>query len=82
LSQKFRDKRRVRLTFGEPVESIDLAKYGRVVSSEDCEAVLEVPSDTVAAVASSVLAAFPVADLAIEEVDIEDVVRELFTGQK
>ena len=79
LSRQFSDTRRVRLSFSSPVESSALVRYGKVVMGEDMSAVIEVSRADTASVMSAVLQALPVTDVAIEEVDIEDVIRDLFT---
>lgn len=80
LSRKFSDSRRLRLTFEHPIEEVDLQPYGTVVSHDLNVALLEIPRAQVAPVTSAVLSKFPVSDVSIEEVDIEDVIRSLFTS--
>jgi len=79
LSKKFSDTRRLRLTLSEPVDPSRMAEFGAVVSHDEMVVVLDVPREKVASAASDVLSRLPVADLSIQEVDIEDVVRTLFT---
>jgi ABC-type uncharacterized transport system ATPase subunit len=43
-------------------------------------AVIEVPRKDVAAAAAALLRSYPVADLDVSEVAIDDVVRRLFSG--
>ncbi len=82
LSRQFSDSRRLRLTFERDVSEVELTPFGAVVSRSEGEAVLDIPRDKVAATAAAVLNHLPVADLAIEEVDVEEVVRTLFTQQR
>lgn len=77
LSAQFADTRRIRLTLTSPVDSADLARFGTVVS-DDSGVSIDVPRKEVAAVASGLLTTLPVADIAIEEVSIEEVLRDLF----
>ena len=79
LSRKFSDSRRLRVTFEHPVEEAALQPFGNLVSHESNVAVLDIPRSEVAPVTSAVLSKFPVSDVAIEEVDIEEVIRTLFT---
>lgn len=79
LSKQFSDTRRLRLTLSESIDGSSLAQFGHVVSQQEGEVVLEVPRDRIASTAAEVLNRFPVADLAIEEVDVEEVIRVLFT---
>jgi len=82
LSRKFSDTRRLRVTFEHPVEQAALEPFGNLVSHESNVAVLDIPRSEVAPVTSAVLSKFAVSDVAIEEVDIEQVVRTLFTQGK
>ena len=82
LSRKFSNSRRLRLSFDQAVEQSDLEPFGRVVSYEDCVVLLDIPSAQVAAVTSAVLSKFPVSDVSIESVDIDEVIRSLFTQGK
>jgi ABC-type uncharacterized transport system ATPase subunit len=70
------------LTFNSAEVPPELAEFGVVVSSSENEAILDVPRDKVAATASAVLNRYSIADLAIEDVDIEEVVRTLFTRKR
>lgn len=79
LTASSRDTRRLRLTFDRPVELSDLLEFGQASLPEPTVAVIEIPRDRMAAITGAVLAKLPVSDVAIEEIDIEDVVRELFT---
>lgn len=82
LSRKFSDTRRLRLTFEHPAQLGAMARFGKVISEEANVAVLEVPRREIAAVTSSLLSQYTVSDVAIEEVDIEEIVRTLFTAGK
>ena len=50
-----------------------------MVKYEDRTVTLEVPRARMAASAASLLASYPVADLNVEEVAIDDIVRRLFS---
>lgn len=78
LSAEFSDSRRIRLSFSQPVVEADLARYGRVIERSDEQAVLEVPLSEAARATAGLLEALPVSDLAIQDVDIEEVIRDLF----
>ncbi len=79
LGKKFQDGRRIRLTLGSPVDEGSLAHYGTIVRHSDSEVILEVPRTETAQAAARMLAALPVEDIAIEPVDIEEVIRKMFT---
>jgi ABC-2 type transport system ATP-binding protein len=78
MSARFSDTRRVRLTLEKPVASEDLVAYGRVVENEGVTVALDVPRAETARAAAALLQALPVADLSIEETDVEDVLRAMF----
>lgn len=82
LSREFSDVRRVRLAFSSPVLEADLAKYGKVIGPVGDTGVLEVSRADTASVTSAVLQNLPVMDVGIEEVDIEEVIRDLFTQKR
>lgn len=83
LSRRFSDSRRLRVTFEHPVPEDELKGFGKLVSHEANVAVLDIPRAEVASVTSAVLSRFQVSDVAIQEVDIEEVIRSLFTqGQQ
>ncbi|MBI1756813.1 MAG: ATP-binding cassette domain-containing protein [Fimbriimonas ginsengisoli] len=79
LTRQFSPMRRLQFTFGECPAAEALAKYGKVVESDECSAVVEVERDKVPAVAAAILTRFAVEDVSIGDVDIEEVVRDLFT---
>ena len=80
LVERYADHKIVRVRFHSPVEAVDLKTLGTVVSVNDLVATLEVPRDKVPASAAALLRSYPVADLDVEEVDIDDIVRRLFTN--
>lgn len=82
LSKQFSNTKRLRLSFSHSVQSGDLERFGTVVESEPDSVVFEVPSAEIAPVTSAALQALPVVDVSIEEVDIEEVVRQLFSQNR
>jgi ABC-2 type transport system ATP-binding protein len=79
LSSRFSDVRRVRLTFSSEVASTDLEKYGKLIGPVTEIATVEVPRAETAAATSAMLRFLPVSDVAIEEVEIDEVLRDLFS---
>jgi len=73
--------KRLELVLGgdDGVTAEALAAFGEVKSFRFPNAVLEVPREEAAATSARLLAAFPVADLSIEDPPIEDVIRQAFT---
>jgi ABC-2 type transport system ATP-binding protein len=79
LTRRFSDTKRLRLTFSQEVDIADVERYGQASLPEPTVAVIDVPREKMASVTSAVLKSLPVVDVGIEEIDIEDVVRDLFT---
>jgi len=79
LASEYQETRRIKLVFSAPVEQAALARFGAVVEFDGESGTLEVPRIETAAKAGAVLAALPVEDVQIEEVEIEQVLRDLFT---
>jgi ABC-2 type transport system ATP-binding protein len=78
LEMRYAGARRLRLQFAEPVLSDAFTKYGRVLANEEASVVLEVAMGDVASVASSILTDYQVNDIAIEDVDVEEIIRDMF----
>ncbi len=79
LSNRYSDTRRIRLAFSTEVTREDLEKYGTVIEAEPLLATFEVPRLETTQATARMLQHLPVSDVAIQEVDIEDVIRHLFT---
>lgn len=58
-----------------------LAEVGELVDYNFPKAVIRVPRSASNVAAAQILQKFPVADLNIEEPDIEDIIRDVFTGK-
>ncbi len=80
LVARYADHKILRARFSGPFDAAGLAALGTVMSAEEGRAALQVPRERVAASAAALLRDFPVADLDVEEVDIDDIVRRLFGG--
>jgi ABC-2 type transport system ATP-binding protein len=82
LVRRVRPDKRVSIRLSSPVERALLDKLGAVVTADAARAVLSVPAIKVNAVVRDALAALPVVDLTIEDPPLEEVMRELFSGQR
>lgn len=85
LVSRFADEKRIQLTLrhdaGETERAI-AAGLGTEVEIEGPRLTLSVPMDQVPDRVTKLLAGLPVQDLAVEDVDIEHVIRELFAETK
>lgn len=82
LSRQFSDTRRVVLKFSETVEHPDVEKYGKVISLLPESVTLEISREDTAKAIAGALGTLPVSDVSIEDVDIEEVIRDLFTQDR
>lgn len=78
LVRRIRPDKRLTMRLSGPVERGALEKLATVVSFEAGQAVLSVPPERLNATVQSVLATLPVADLAVEDPPLEEVMREMF----
>ena len=79
LVARYSDSKLLRLTFDHPVTESEVAAFGKVVSFDGAHATLEVPRAESAQVAGAVLTRLPVGDIAIDEVEAEEIIRKMFT---
>jgi len=78
LTARFSDEKLVRLTFAEPVDEARVSVFGPTVMADGLHAVVRVGRDESARQAGRMLAVLPVADIAIEEADADEVIRQMF----
>jgi ABC-2 type transport system ATP-binding protein len=81
IIRKFADHKLITAVLGSPVNQKDLEKIGTVKEFDYPKVVISVKRDHATKAASKLLADFPVVDLNLEEPKIEDIIREVFTGQ-
>ena len=79
LTSRFSDVRRIRLSLSENVSADEIAKYGKLIGEASDTAVVEVAQKNTASATAAMLQYLPVSDVSIEQVDIEEVIRSLFT---
>ena len=77
---RFADHKLVTLRYDHPYQGdgSDPARYGEVVERDELGIKLKVKRDRVIAVVKALLDELPVKDFSVEEVPIEDVIRQLF----
>ncbi len=81
ITRKFADHKIISVVFSKEIDPQKLAKIGEVKGYHFPKAVISVKREVASVSASELLQDFPVADLNIEEVAIEDIIREVFTGK-
>src|SRR3989344_4192308 len=82
LVKKFAPEKKIRIIFHEYVDPKKLEKYGKFVSFQFPEWVIHVPRDKTNTTTAAILKDLPVADVFIEDPDIEGIIREVFAREK
>lgn len=82
LIKKHAPHKVLRVVFAEPPARARLLRLAKVDSVDELVATLHVPRHETTAIAREILESFDVTDIAIEEEKVEDVVRQIFTGNR
>ena len=83
LTRRYAGDKLLQVELDRPVDRADLAALGDLTAWDGGQkATLRVPRAAVPERAARLLAALPVRDLAIQEPDVEDVIRALFSGEE
>lgn len=72
----------LKVFFQRTVTEAELARLGRVILLKDDYAEIVVPREAATAILQKLLSTFPVDDLLVDEVEIEEVVRLIFEGSR
>ncbi len=81
LVSKFAKDKLIKFTLSKEKDLSGLESIGKVKKILLPEVTLSVPRTTVAVAAAELLQNYPVSDLTIEEIPIEDVIRKVFKGE-
>lgn len=81
LVGKFAKEKIIKATLGSEDNIKELDKIGKVKKLSFPEVTIAVPREATAVAASELLQNFPVEDLTIEEIPIEDIIRKVFRGE-
>lgn len=81
IIKKFANHKLISLVFEDKVDREKLAKIGEIKEFDPPKVVLQVPRSQTSSVAAKLLQEYSVDDLNIEEPQIEDIIREVFTGK-
>lgn len=82
LINKYADHKLLKITFEKDVERANLEKFGEIETFENNVVNIKVPRGESAKIASQILTTLPVDDILIDEVEIEEVIREIFTNRR
>jgi len=81
LTIKFAEDKLIKAKLSSEIDVKHLEEIGMVKKFEYPELIISVPRNTVAIAASELLQNYPVSDLTIEELPIEDVIRTVFNSR-
>ncbi len=81
LVGRFAKEKIIKATLGSEDNIKEIEKIGKIKKISFPEVTLSVPRSTTAVAAAELLQNFPVEDLTIEEVPIEDIIRKVFKGE-
>ncbi|MFC1640664.1 AAA family ATPase [Patescibacteria group bacterium] len=72
----------LKLRFYEKVKKSDLAKVGRVITHEPYKANISIPTAKVKKIMGQLATKYPLEDMTMKEVTLEEVVSDIFSGKK
>lgn len=75
---QYTQSKEIEIIFSDEVLKEDLKQYGQVTDYEKSHAVIQVKRDKIPDISAKLLKNLPVADINIKEVEIEDIIREIF----
>jgi len=81
IIKKYANHKLLTVVFNKKVTRDDLAKIGDIKEFDFPKAVISVPRASASTAAAALLKNYPIADLNLEEPQIEDIIREVFTGK-
>lgn len=81
LVSHFAKEKIIKLSMSREDDIKKIETIGKVKKIAFPEVILSVPRSTVAVAAAEILQNFPVSDLTIEEIPIEDIIRRVFRGE-
>lgn len=81
LTNRFATEKLIKATLSSEGDTKQLDNIGIVKRYSFPEVVISVPRSTIAVAAAELLQNFPVTDLTIEEVPIEEIIRKVFKGE-
>ncbi len=82
LSRQYGEFRLITLAFSEKVPKGSLEKLGKIAAYTGTTATLEIPKAKAAAVTAKLLDKFPVDDVTIAQTEADEIIREIFAGQR
>jgi ABC-2 type transport system ATP-binding protein len=81
IVKKYAKNKSITVVFEKPVQLEKVKHMGGVVSFEPTKVILSVPREKSNKVAANLLESFPVEDINIEEPNIEEIIRDVFSNK-
>lgn len=82
LVSRFSDEKQIRVTFERPIEAAMLEPFGAGATlSDPLHATVRVPRADAAKRAGAMLSVLPVSDITIDEIEADEVIRQLFASK-
>ena len=78
LVKEYAKNKTITLIFLKEVKKSILKKYGKIISYDPLKTSFEIPRDKIREKASNMLKDLPVDDLDIQEIPIEEIIRQVF----
>jgi ABC-2 type transport system ATP-binding protein len=82
LVKRMSQEKRLTLSFRDPVKKKDMQTLGKVEIFDPVKVILRVPREEVQSVAAKALAEFPILDISIEDLPLEEVIRKVFSESR
>jgi ABC-2 type transport system ATP-binding protein len=82
IISKHTQLKRISIVFEKEISRPELEKQGSLISYDGHNAVIEIKKERAPEVASFILSHYPVADLTIEEPQIEEIISTIFSSEK
>jgi len=81
IIKKYATKKFIKVLFEKDVERKEIEKFGKIHAYKPAESIIAVNREDAPSVAAEMLKQFVIEDINIEEPDIEDVIRDVFTNK-
>ncbi|MFZ5932938.1 MAG: ABC transporter ATP-binding protein [Patescibacteria group bacterium] len=81
LVSRFAKEKIIKVSLSKEDDIKKIEEIGKVKKISFPEVILSIPREAVAVAAAEILQDFPVSDLTIEEIPIEDIIRKVFRGE-
>jgi len=79
LVERLSPMKYIRIVTHRPMQTGELSRFGEVRSLETSKATLAVPRERTSAIAAELFQALPIADITIEDPEVEEIISRIFT---